>query len=173
MLDLGDWAYANFDTDLEIDLGKAVELSRLCRDRSARGGVYGDVDETWVATLAVLARGEGVNGMRPPAVFVLKMPWWLLRGVDTDTEAILYVYDVTELANQCFDRCPVVSNVKGDFEELVSWSIKQSELVEEESVLGIQQFSDVSRWSTVWVLRKLLVGVVSISFRCGPLKLLD
>jgi len=83
------------------------------------------------------------------------------------------VYDVTELANQCFDRCPVVSNVKGDFEELVSWSIKQSELVEEESVLGIQQFSDVSRWSTVWVLRKLLVGVVSISFRCGPLKLLD
>jgi len=63
----------------------------LCRDRSARGGVYGDVDEILVATLVVLARGEGVNGIRPPAVFVLKMPWWLLRGVDTDAVAIVSV----------------------------------------------------------------------------------
>jgi len=90
MLDFGECAYANFETDLDTDLEKAVEVSRLCNDRSARGGVYGDdVDETLVATLVVLARGEGVKGIRPPAVFVLKMPWWLFRGVDTDAVAII------------------------------------------------------------------------------------
>lgn len=92
MFDFGDCAYANFDTDLEIDLEIVVEVSRLCNDRSARGGVYGEyVDEALVTTLVVLARGEGVNGMRPPAVFVLKMPRWLLRGVDTVAVAIVWV----------------------------------------------------------------------------------
>lgn len=53
-------------------------------------GVNGDeVIDTLVAMLVVLALGEGVRGIRPPAVFVLKMPWWLLRGVETDTEAIV------------------------------------------------------------------------------------
>ena len=42
------------------------------------------------AKLVVLVRGEGVRGMRPPAVRVEKMPWWLLRGVDTDAVAMFY-----------------------------------------------------------------------------------
>lgn len=41
-----------------------------------RGGVNGDeVLETLVARLVVLVRGDGVSGIRPPAVRVEKMPW--------------------------------------------------------------------------------------------------
>jgi len=39
--------------------------------------------------LFVLVLGEGVRGIRPPAVRVEKMLWWLLSGVDTATEAIV------------------------------------------------------------------------------------
>lgn len=75
MFDFGDCAYANLDTDLDTDREKMVDVSRLCMDRSGRGGVKGDgVVETLVAMLVVLARGDGVKGIRPPAVFVLKMP---------------------------------------------------------------------------------------------------
>lgn len=75
IFDFGDWAYANFDTDRDTDRRRVVEVSRLCIDLSGRGGVKGDeLFETLVATLVVLARGEGVRGIRPPAVFVLKMP---------------------------------------------------------------------------------------------------
>lgn len=41
------------------------------------------------AKLAVLVRGDGVRGIRPPAVRVEKMPWWLLRGVETAAVAIV------------------------------------------------------------------------------------
>lgn len=34
-------------------------------------------------------RGEGVRGMRPPAVRVEKMPVWLFNGVDTEEVAIV------------------------------------------------------------------------------------
>lgn len=55
-----------------------------------RGGVNG---EDWVgvlvARLIVRVRGDGVRGMRPPAVRVEKMPWWLFRGVETEAVAIL------------------------------------------------------------------------------------
>ena len=44
--------------------------------------------EVFVAKLAVLARGDGVRGIRPPAVLVEKMPWWLFKGVETDAVAI-------------------------------------------------------------------------------------
>ena len=47
--------------------------------------------ETLVAMLVVLVLGDGVNGMRPPAVLVEKMPWWLLRGVDTVAVAMISV----------------------------------------------------------------------------------
>lgn len=41
-----------------------------------RGGVNGDdVFDTLVARLVVLVRGDGVSGIRPPAVRVEKMPW--------------------------------------------------------------------------------------------------
>lgn len=45
--------------------------------------------ETLVARLVVLVRGDGVSGMRPPAVRVEKMPWWLFSGVDTEAVAIV------------------------------------------------------------------------------------
>ncbi len=55
-----------------------------------RGGVNG---EEWldalVARLVVRVRGDGVRGIRPPAVRVEKMPWWLFRGVDTEAVAIM------------------------------------------------------------------------------------
>lgn len=38
---------------------------------------------------AVRVRGDGVKGMRPPAVRVEKMPAWLFKGVDTDEVAIV------------------------------------------------------------------------------------
>lgn len=50
--------------------------------------MHGECD-IFVAALVVLVLGDGVRGIRPPAVFVLKMPWWLLRGVDTDGVAIV------------------------------------------------------------------------------------
>jgi len=47
----------------------------------------------WVETLAVklvvLGCGEGVNGMRPPAVFEEKRPWWLFTGVETEAVAMV------------------------------------------------------------------------------------
>ncbi len=47
--------------------------------------------EMLVAELIVLVRGDGVRGIRPPAVFDEKRPWWLLIGVDTDGVAIVNV----------------------------------------------------------------------------------
>lgn len=48
-----------------------------------------EATDAFVAMLVVLALGLGVRGMRPPAVFVLKRPWWLLRGVEIDAVAIM------------------------------------------------------------------------------------
>ena len=42
-----------------------------------------DCVETLAVKLVVLDLGEGVNGMRPPAVLEEKRPWWLFSGVDT------------------------------------------------------------------------------------------
>ncbi len=54
------------------------------------GGVKGEErGSVLLARLAVRVRGDGVSGIRPPAVRVEKMPWWLLRGVDTEAVAIL------------------------------------------------------------------------------------
>lgn len=44
----------------------------------------------FVARLAVRVFGDGVRGIRPPAVRVEKMPWWLLRGVDIAAVAIVW-----------------------------------------------------------------------------------
>ena len=38
----------------------------------------------------VCARGDGVNGIRPPAVRVENMPIWDLRGVDTAVAILQY-----------------------------------------------------------------------------------
>ena len=54
--------YADWDTILFVSV--------VCR-----GGVNGEEwFEVFVARLVVLVRGDGVNGMRPPAVLVEKMP---------------------------------------------------------------------------------------------------
>ncbi len=71
MFDLGE--YENFDTDLDTDLEKKAEGSRLWID-SPRGVEGDDVVETFVTALVVRARGEGVRGIRPPAVLVEKRP---------------------------------------------------------------------------------------------------
>lgn len=42
-----------------------------------------------LARLVVLVRGDGVRGIRPPAVLLEKRPWWLLRGVETEAVAIV------------------------------------------------------------------------------------
>jgi len=63
------------DTDLETEREKKVEGSDLWIDWSFRGGVKGEeFVEMLVATLVVLALGEGVRGILPPAVFVEKRP---------------------------------------------------------------------------------------------------
>lgn len=55
-----------------------------------RSGVKGD-DFRLTATVVVVerGRGDGVRGMRPPAVREEKSPVWDLRGVDTEGVAIL------------------------------------------------------------------------------------
>lgn len=45
--------------------------------------------EALVFKLEVLVQGEGVRGMRPPAVLLEKMPRWLFKGVDTVAVAIV------------------------------------------------------------------------------------
>lgn len=58
-----------------------------------------------MARLVVRVLGEGVSGMRPPAVRVEKMPWWLLRGVDIAAVAIACDIEyVIEWTIQCFDQ---------------------------------------------------------------------
>lgn len=39
--------------------------------------------------LVVLVRGDGVRGMRPPAVLLEKRPRWLFDGVETEAVAIV------------------------------------------------------------------------------------
>lgn len=65
-------------------------------------GVNGD---EWLlnASVVVLVRGEGVRGIRPPAVRVENMPMWDLRGVDTAV-AILQYFDLGRKTNKCIDR---------------------------------------------------------------------
>ena len=46
-------------------------------------------ESTLPAAAAARCRGEGVRGIRPPAVREEKSPVWDLIGVDTDTEAIV------------------------------------------------------------------------------------
>jgi len=74
MLDFGELAYANLDTDLEIDREKNLEGSDLWMDCSFRKGVEGEEVVETLDTLVVLWLGDGVRGILPPAVFVEKRP---------------------------------------------------------------------------------------------------
>lgn len=63
---------------------------RLASRLDCLSGVKGD-ESRFTGTVDVLVRwrGEGVKGIRPPAVRVLKSPLWDLMGVDTAAEAML------------------------------------------------------------------------------------
>ena len=75
MFDLGDCWYANFETDRDTEREKIVAASGRWIDCAGRGGVYGDeFVDMLVAALVALIRGDGVSGMRPPAVLDEKRP---------------------------------------------------------------------------------------------------
>ena len=78
---------------LETDREKKVG-SCLWIEAAGRGGVNGvECVEALAVTLVVLALGEGVNGMRPPAVLEEKRPWWLFTGVQTEGVAMVRCCD--------------------------------------------------------------------------------
>lgn len=70
-----------------------------------RSGVKGD-DFRLNGTAVVVARdrGDGVRGMRPPAVREEKSPVWDLRGVDTEGVAILTEDAVATAAMVCVQK---------------------------------------------------------------------
>jgi hypothetical protein len=68
-----------------------------------RSGVKGD--ELLFDIVAVRVRGEGVKGIRPPAVREEKSPMWDLMGVDTAVAILQYLgYDLGRKTNKCIDR---------------------------------------------------------------------
>lgn len=83
--------YVDFD-DLMLSLSN-VFLS----------GVKGD--ELLFDIVTVRARGEGVKGIRPPAVREEKSPMWDLMGVDTAVAILQYRgYDLGRKTSKCIDR---------------------------------------------------------------------
>ena len=79
MFDFGESRYADFEVDLakyceRLPLYVDCDVARMPSD-DCLGGVNGEeLFEALVARLAVLVRGDGVRGIRPPAVRVEKMP---------------------------------------------------------------------------------------------------
>jgi hypothetical protein len=66
-------------------------------------GVKGE--ELFRGSVVVCARGDGVNGIRPPAVRVENMPVWDLIGVDTAVAILQYPgYDLGRKTIKCIDR---------------------------------------------------------------------
>ena len=63
-------------------------------------------ESRFTATLVTDARwrGEGVKGMRPPAVRVEKSPAWDLIGVDTDAVAMV-VSDINDISDDATGQC--------------------------------------------------------------------
>jgi hypothetical protein len=66
-------------------------------------GVKGE--ELLCVMAVVRARGDGVKGIRPPAVRVENMPVWDLIGVDTAVAIVQYRrYDLGRKTSKCIDR---------------------------------------------------------------------
>jgi len=65
-------------------------------------GVKGD--ELLFDITAVRVRGDGVSGIRPPAVRVEKMPAWDFMGVDIAVAMLQYQVDLGRKTSQCIDR---------------------------------------------------------------------
>lgn len=83
--------------DREADLKCAARFPPYTDWDEARGtslasreGVRGDeLGEALLVRLVVLVLGDGVRGMRPPAVLLEKRPRWLFIGVETEAVAIV------------------------------------------------------------------------------------
>lgn len=93
IFDFGESRYANLELDLAKYDDKLPYMDcEVTRALSVdwQGGVKG---EEWFevvgARLVVRVRGDGVRGIRPPAVRVENMPWWLFKGVDIVAVAIV------------------------------------------------------------------------------------
>jgi hypothetical protein len=109
MLDFGESRCAVLEADFEkcddrfppyVDFEDALILSF---SNVFRSGVKGD--ELLTGNLVVRLRGDGVKGIRPPAVRVEKSPVWDLMGVDTAVAILQYrVYDLGRKTNKCIDR---------------------------------------------------------------------
>lgn len=90
MLDLGDSRTDVRAIDLESLEERVLVKSGSLASSRCRGGVKGDAMlKSSPRVPEFLARGEGDNGNRPPAVFVENMLWWLLIGVHTEDVAIM------------------------------------------------------------------------------------
>ena len=78
MLDLGEFRCAGRRADVDqsevtLALHEDCDVARALAD--GLGGVKGDgAREMFDARLVVLVRGDGVRGMRPPAIRVEKIP---------------------------------------------------------------------------------------------------
>ncbi len=93
MFDFGESRIDVLEIDLEKRLVRLVLNNDSCSlfrpSLSCLGGVNGEIGLTSRLTLPVLVLGDGVRGIRPPAVRVENMLWWLFRGVDTAAVAIV------------------------------------------------------------------------------------
>ena len=88
--------------------------------------MYGD-ELALPAALDVDCLGEGVRGIRPPAVREEKSPLWDLSGVDTDAVAMMIDSDGYELqrdlrrgATECVDRGSKLQRLSNEFQEALA-----------------------------------------------------
>jgi len=105
MLDFGESRCEFLEADFakcEVRFPPYVDLDDFISSDPFLSGVNG---EEWLlaARAVVRVRGEGVKGIRPPAVRVENMPVWDLRGVDTAV-AILQYFDLGRKTSKCIDR---------------------------------------------------------------------
>ena len=82
--------------------------------------------ELFVARLVVRVLGDGVSGMRPPAVRVEKRPRWLLTGVQMVVDAMLLCID--RLDKLMCRSVPVIED--GVWSSVSKLSIKPTRFVE-------------------------------------------
>jgi len=93
MLDFGESRCVLLEVDFEkcdVRFPPYVDLDALALSLSDAlfSGVNGE--ELFIDKVVVRVRGEGVKGIRPPAVRVEKIPAWDLIGVDTAVAILQY-----------------------------------------------------------------------------------
>jgi len=83
---------------LEMALEKRGVYALVNKDSGFSAGATGE--KLGWTMLLVLLLGEGVRGIRPPAMRVEKMLWWLLIGVDTAVAILCVVFLVLRKKNK-------------------------------------------------------------------------